>query len=99
MQQLIVSEVSQKETTYDIIYMWILKYGTNEPIYLQNRTKLTDMEKRLVVAKGEWGGSDMDLEFDISICKLLYLEWISNKILLYSTGNYIQSPGTDHDGK
>ena len=26
----------------------------------------------------------------ISRCKLLYIEWINNKALLYSTGNYIQ---------
>ena len=24
---------------------------------------------------------------------------INNKVLLYSTGNHIQSPGRDHDGK
>ena len=33
---LILSEVSQKEKdkiSYDIIYMWNLKYGTDEPIY------------------------------------------------------------------
>ena len=24
---------------------------------------------------------------------------MSNKVLLYGTGNYIQSPGIDHDGK
>ena len=40
-----------------------------------------------------------DWEFGVSRCKLLHLEWISNEILLYSTGNYIQSPGIDHDGK
>ena len=26
-------------------------------------------------------------------------KWISSEGLLYSTGNYIQSPGIDHDGK
>ena len=31
--------------------------------------------------------------------ELLHLEWINHKVLLYSTRNYIQSPGTDHDGK
>ena len=31
--------------------------------------------------------------------KLFHLEWIDNKDLLYSTGNYIQSPSLDHDGK
>ena len=32
-------------------------------------------------------GSGMDWESEISRCKLLHLEWISNKVLLYSTGN------------
>ena len=32
-------------------------------------------------------------------CKLLSLEWINNKVLLYSPGNYIQSPGIKHNGK
>ena len=56
---------------------------------LQNRNKHIDIELRLVVAKREGRGSGMDWEFEISKCKLLYLEWISNEILLYSTGNYI----------
>ena len=32
-------------------------------------------------------------EFGDSRCKLLHLEWVSNEVLLYSTGNYIQSLG------
>ena len=40
----------------------------------------------------------MDWESGVSICKLLHLEWISNEVLLYSTGNYIQSLGIDQDG-
>ena len=27
-----------------------------------------------------------------------WTEWISNEVLLYSTRNYIQSLGIDHDG-
>ena len=50
------------------------------------------------MAKGkqgvEWTGS-----LGFSRCKLLHLEQINNKILLCSTGKYIQSPGRDHDGK
>ena len=38
--------------------------------------------------QGGGGGSGMDWKFGISRCKPLHLEWISNKILLYSTGNY-----------
>ena len=32
-------------------------------------------------------------------CKLLYIEWINDKVLLYSTGNYIQDPGISHTEK
>ena len=33
----------------------------------------------------------MDWELRVSRCKLLHLEWISNEVLLYSTGNYSHS--------
>ena len=49
--------------------------------------------------QGRGGGSGMDGEFGVNRCKLLYLEWISSEILLYSTGSYSQSPGIDYDGK
>ena len=52
-----------------------------------------------MVAKGEVGGGGMDWEFGISRCKLLYIEWINNKVLLYSTWNYIQYPVINHNGK
>ena len=41
----------------------------------------------------------MDWEFGTSRCKLLYIQWINNKELLYSTGNYIQYPVINHNGK
>ena len=37
----------------------------------------------------------MDWEFGVSRCKLFHLEWISNEVLLYSTGNSIPSLGTE----
>ena len=43
-----------------------------------------------MVAKGEGGKGGIDWEFGIGRCKLLYIGWINNKVLLYSTGNYIQ---------
>ena len=33
----------------------------------------------------------MDWELGVSRCKLLHLEWIRNEVLLYGTGNNIQS--------
>ena len=38
------------------------------------------------------------VEDGISRCKLLYTEWI-NKVLLYGTGNYIQYPVINCNGK
>ena len=46
---------------------------------------------------GWWWG--MDWEFGISRCKLLYIEWINSKVLLCSTGNYIQYPVINHNRK
>ena len=53
-----------------------------------------------MVAKGQGGGSGTtDWEFGVGRRKLSHFEWISNKVLRYSTGNYIQSLGVEHDGK
>ena len=52
-----------------------------------------------MVARGKEGGSGMDVEFGVGRCKLSHLEWISNEVLLYSTGTYIQSLGIEHDGR
>ena len=51
---------------------------------------------RLTIFKG---GNGMDWESGVSRCKLVHLEWISNKVLLYNTGSYIQSLEIDHDGR
>ena len=59
--------------------------------------RLTDIKNRVEVAKGEGGGSGMVWEFVVGRCKLLDLKWTSNEVLVYSTGNYIQSHGIDHD--
>ena len=49
--------------------------------------------------QGEGGGRGMDQEFRDRRCKLLHWEWISNEVLLYSTGNYIQSLVMECDGR
>ena len=45
--------------------------------------------------QGGVGGKDW--EFGISRCKLVYIGWINNKVLLYSPGNYIQYPVINHN--
>ena len=41
----------------------------------------------------------MDWEFGISRSKLLHIERIKQKALLYNLGNYIQQPVISHNGK
>ena len=76
----------ERQIPYDIIYIWNQNHDTNELLW--NRKRLTDIENRLVVAKGAGGG--MSWESGVSRCKPLFTEWI-NKVLLYCTVNYIQS--------
>ena len=66
---------------------------------LIDKRAVITQKKRLVVAKGERGGSGMNWEFRISRCKLFHLGWMSTEVLLYGTGDSLQSPGIDHDGR
>ena len=56
-------------------------------------------EEQTCSCQGGGEGIGMDWEFGADRRKLLYLEWISNGVLLFSPGNPIQSPGIDPDGK
>ena len=65
--------------------MWNLKINdTNELAYKTER--LTDLENKLMVASGE----GIVREFGIDMYTLLYLKWVANKDLLYSTWNSAQ---------
>ena len=75
--------------------MWNLKYDTNELNYeIEAGMQKTD----LWLTKGE-GEGGMDWEFGTSRPKLLYIEWINNKVLLYTAWNYIQYLIINHNGK
>ena len=52
-----------------------------------------------MAAKGECGGRGMDWESGVNRFKLLHLEWINNKVLLYDTETYIKFPRINHNGK
>ena len=75
--------------------MWNLKYGTDEPIY-RTETEPQTWRTDLWLPRGR-GRERMHWEFEVSSCKLLHLEWISNEVLLYIIGNYIQSLAIEHD--
>ena len=51
------------------------------------KQKYIYIENRLVVAKKEGAGGRMEWEVGTSRCKLLYIKWINNKVLPYSTEN------------
>ena len=55
----------------------------------------------LSLPRGRKNGGEMDYEFGVRVHrnKPLHIEWIYNKILMYSTGNYIQHPGVNHNVK
>ena len=56
---------------------------------LSTEKKPMDLENRLVVTKGEGGGSGMHWKLVVYRFTLLHLEWIINEIVLYITVNYI----------
>ena len=55
---------------------------------LQNRLK--DLENELMVSRGKEWGEGIVREFGMDMCTQLYLKWITNKDLLYTTSNSAQ---------
>ena len=76
----------ERQIPYDMTYIWNLIYGINESFYRKETHGLGDQTCGCQMGGG---GSRMDWESWVNRYKLLHLEWISNEILLYSTGNYI----------
>ena len=76
--------------------MWNLKYDANECIY---ETKTDSQRIDLWLPRGKRDECGKDWEFVIRKFKLLYTKWIKNKVLLYHTGNYIQYPVINYNGK
>ena len=67
-----LSKISQRKTnSYDIAYMWHLKIWYKW-IYLQNRNRVTDVENKCMVAKGERKGGGIKWEFGIDTYTLLW---------------------------
>ena len=66
--------------------MWNLIYSTSEHLHRKENHGLGEYT---CVVKGEGGGSGMDEVLEVNRCRPL--EWISNEILLWSTGNYVWS--------
>ena len=97
----ILSEVRQRKT--NIIYALYVeskKNCTNE-LYLQNRSRVTDVENKVMVAcvGGGKGKGGINREIEIDRYTPLYVKQITNKDLLYSTGNSSQYSAMTYMGK
>ena len=57
---------------------------------MQNRNRLIDLENELTAARREGWGGGIIREFGMDMYTLVYLKWITNKVVLYSTGNSAQ---------
>ena len=90
LEMIILSEVSQRQISYDITYTWNIIFKRYK--LLQNRDRLTDIENQLTVTKRErwqWGrGTHRKLGMNLHTPQ--YIRQITNKDLLYSTGKSTQ---------
>ena len=85
----------ERQMPHSTTHVWNLKYDTNGLIHETESDLHTErIHLWFPRERRAWGG--MDWEFGISTCKLLGINY---KVLLYSTGNYIQSPIMKHNGK
>ena len=93
--KIMLSEVSQKEKiyiSYNITYMWNLKYGTKNKTwhkwtYLWNSKR----ESRLVAAEGRGRGKGWRGGLELIDANVLHLECINSSVLRYSTGTMFKS--------
>ena len=63
------------QMSYDINFMWNLKYSTNKHIF---KTETDSHREQVRGGQGRGGGSGRDWEFGSSRYQLLHLEWINN---------------------
>ena len=66
---------------------------------LSTEQKQTHRQRTDLCLWGAGGRGGKDWESGISRGKLLYIGWINNKVILYSTGNCTHYSVTNHNGK
>ena len=66
---------------------------------LSTEHRLAHTEVRLEGAKGKVGRGGKGWDFGTGRYTLLYIGRINNTLMYYSTGNYIQYPVINHNGK
>ena len=85
--------------TADIItYMWNLKKYPNEFIY-KTETDSQMWKIGFWLSKGKVGKEERSLESGLNMYTLVYIRQMNSKVLLHSTGDYIQYHMITYDGK
>ena len=79
--------------------MWNLKYNAHELLYETNKQTHIHREHICVCQGGGRKGEGYNGNMVLPNVNYYYVDWINNKILLYSTGNYIQVPVINHTRK
>ena len=96
---IILSGGSQKKTNPARQHLYAKSNVWPKRTYLPNRNRLIDTGDRLAAARdGVGGGGEAPGVWGQQI-ETIHAEWINNKVLLYSTGNYIQHHTINHNGK
>jgi len=72
--------------------MWNLKYGRNEPIHETEIDSQTQIKLVIAGGEGERGTGSLGL-----VDANLQIELVSNKVLLYCSGNCIQYTVINHN--
>lgn len=88
----------ERQIPYGITSKWDLKYDTNEH-YCKTETVLQTHRLDLWFPRGRRMEEGMTGSLGLADNKLLHPEWIKNKVLLYSTENYIQYLVINRNGK
>ena len=83
-------------STDEWIKMWYTHTHTHTHTHTQMEYYSAIKKNEIMSFSATWM---VDWEFGVSRCQLLYREWLNNKVLLYSTGNYIRYPMINHNGK
>ena len=92
----VLSDVSQKDKHH--VKTLVCGIYTATQMNLSTKQKQTHREQACG-CQGGGGCGGKDWESGITRCKLLYVGWINYKVLLRSTGNYIQYPVINCNGK
>ena len=87
-----LSEVRKGKTNTIGYHLYVESEIWHKWTELQNKNRLPDIRTDVWLPR-RLGGGGMDWEFGVSWCKLLCIEQINNKVLLYChTRNHIQYP-------